>query len=195
MNVWAALAWTVALARTRSMPLNALVRTDSQALVVNRVGIVYNGRLKHPLLVIMTQVFLAFTVSCLRNEWSQCLICDIPVINPCDSSPCQNGATCFNNLGLADCTPCPSGYHGYFCESGIPQTALASFTAWFRVVRSPSFDCLVRDFAEPHLLFASCRGRWMFQQPLSQWRRLQRRPSSVHVRLPIWICWRQMRNQ
>ena len=38
-------------------------------------------------------------------------------INECDSSPCQNGATCNNNINSYSCT-CAAGYSGINCETG-----------------------------------------------------------------------------
>lgn len=40
-----------------------------------------------------------------------------PEINECDSNPCQNGATCVDELNRYSCT-CQPGYQGTNCETG-----------------------------------------------------------------------------
>lgn len=40
-----------------------------------------------------------------------------PEINECDSNPCQNGATCVDELNRYSCT-CQPGYQGTNCEIG-----------------------------------------------------------------------------
>lgn len=37
--------------------------------------------------------------------------------NECDSNPCQNGATCVDDLNSYTCS-CQSGYQGTHCETG-----------------------------------------------------------------------------
>ena len=44
-------------------------------------------------------------------------------INECDSSPCQNGATCSNLIGQFVCK-CLPGYDGVFCENGKRKVTL-----------------------------------------------------------------------
>ncbi len=50
-------------------------------------------------------------------------ICDklgkfmIPEINECDSSPCQNGATCNEMVEQYNCT-CAAGFIGNHCQNG-----------------------------------------------------------------------------
>ena len=43
--------------------------------------------------------------------------CHSSIVNPCDSSPCKNGATCENyrNTFLCDCA---EGFEGDTCEEG-----------------------------------------------------------------------------
>ena len=43
----------------------------------------------------------------------------------CDSSPCQNGATCINHLGFYTCT-CSKGWTGKNCETGNIIRAVTS---------------------------------------------------------------------
>ena len=38
-------------------------------------------------------------------------------INECDSTPCQNGATCLNNANMYRCI-CPNGWFGTNCQEG-----------------------------------------------------------------------------
>ena len=39
-------------------------------------------------------------------------------IDECDSSPCQNGAGCTDQVNGYTCYPCPDGYSGNYCEVG-----------------------------------------------------------------------------
>ena len=41
-------------------------------------------------------------------------------INECDSSPCENGATCINNNGSFTCI-CSAGYTGSLCSTDIDE--------------------------------------------------------------------------
>ena len=43
----------------------------------------------------------------------------------CDSDPCQNGATCVDELAYYDCV-CVDGYEGDHCEIGQPQKKLSN---------------------------------------------------------------------
>ena len=38
-------------------------------------------------------------------------------IQECAGNPCQNGATCVDNVGYYDCI-CQAGYNGTHCENG-----------------------------------------------------------------------------
>ena len=43
--------------------------------------------------------------------------CSVPDINECDSSPCQNGGTCTDNVNGYTCD-CVAGYTGTECQTG-----------------------------------------------------------------------------
>ena len=43
--------------------------------------------------------------------------CFFPDINECDSSPCQNGGTCTDNVNGYTCD-CVAGYTGTECQTG-----------------------------------------------------------------------------
>ena len=38
-------------------------------------------------------------------------------MNDCRSSPCNNGGTCRDQMGVFTCL-CPNGFEGYRCEIG-----------------------------------------------------------------------------
>ena len=42
---------------------------------------------------------------------------DTTVLHNCESSPCQNGGTCHDDIGLFTCS-CPIGYEGNVCQIG-----------------------------------------------------------------------------
>lgn len=45
------------------------------------------------------------------------------MVNPCNTSPCQNGATCVPDLlNYKTTCECDKGYIGEFCEIGIKKS-------------------------------------------------------------------------
>lgn len=52
-----------------------------------------------------------------RRLFSTGTVCNID-INECASSPCQNNATCQDQLGFFTCA-CPAGIIGNLCETNI----------------------------------------------------------------------------
>ena len=48
---------------------------------------------------------------------SKYIVLCISEVNPCDSNPCLNGATCLTSGSMYTCL-CPSGFDGTNCENG-----------------------------------------------------------------------------
>lgn len=46
-------------------------------------------------------------------------------LNECESSPCQNGGTCINEIGSFHCI-CPSNVTGTYCANTIYNTPLST---------------------------------------------------------------------
>ena len=53
-------------------------------------------------------------------------MCFLAEIDECDSSPCQHGGTCSDEINQYTCTCAGTGYDGTNCETGKPMSRSAN---------------------------------------------------------------------
>nr|XP_039259561.1 secretory phospholipase A2 receptor-like [Styela clava] len=52
------------------------------------------------------------------NDDKKGFICELPVIDPCHSTPCKNGGSCRSTIGCQVECSCDNGYSGTYCDRG-----------------------------------------------------------------------------
>ena len=111
MNVAAALAWTAALALMLWTSSVAHVKQDMQTPTVKLVSHVQT--VLHDICSIHYFVDIIF----FGIYYVVFRICVVLDINECDSSPCQNGGSCGDEVNKFSCT-CAVGFEGATCQTG-----------------------------------------------------------------------------
>ena len=75
-------------------------------------------------------------------------------INECNSCPCENGATCNDEVNSYNCT-CVEGYNGTTCQTGIFNITMMYFPCLFDINEDTIIQLLLGVFMIKNNIYCS----------------------------------------